>query len=96
MRRAARVDRNHGEIIKAFRKLGFSVADTSKLGAGFPDLVIAFAKRTALVEVKDGTKVPSARVLTKPEADFRADWKGTYLIAESLDDVTAIAKSWGR
>ncbi len=96
MRRRARVDANHGEIIRAFRKFGFSVADTSRLGAGFPDLVIARSKRTAVCEVKDGTKVPSARRLTAPEAIFKDEWKGTYLIVESLDDVLSVVKSWGQ
>ncbi len=94
MRRAARTDRNHAEIIKAFRKLGFSVADTSRLGAGFPDCVIAKSKRTAVCEIKDGSKSPSERVLTKPEAKFKAEWKGAYLLVESLEDALAVANSW--
>ena len=96
MRRAARVDGNHAEVIAAFRKLGFSVADTSKLGAGFPDCVVARFKRTAVVEIKDGSKVPSARRLTVPECIFKDGWLGTYLIVESIKDVTDIAKAWGR
>lgn len=95
MRRRARVDANHGEVLAAFRRLGFSVADTSRLGEGFPDCVIAKHMRTALVEIKDGSNPPSARRLTKPEVDFKAVWLGTYLIVESLDDVLDVSKSWG-
>src|SRR5688572_20597267 len=94
MRRAARVDGNHGAIMKAFRKLGFAVADTSKLGAGFPDLAISRNSHTVLAEVKDGAKVKSARKLTEPEKEFRAGWKGVYLIVESLADVERIERNW--
>ncbi len=95
MRRAARTDRNHKEVLGAFRKLGFSVHDTSRLGEGFGDAVIAKSKRTAIIEVKDGLLPPSARQLTKAEAKFKAEWKGIYLLVESLSDVLAVSKSWG-
>jgi hypothetical protein len=85
--RARKVDANHAEIIDAFRRMGWSVADTSRLGNGFPDLVVAKAMRTVLVEVKDGRKPPSARKLTPDEDRFRRGWKGSYAIVESLDDV---------
>src|SRR5574338_1305886 len=90
MRRRARTDGNHTEIRTAFRKLGYSVADTSRVGDGFPDLVISLADITALVEVKDGQKPPSARKLTPDEKDFRAKWKGLYFVVESLDDVVRV------
>ena len=41
MRRAARVDSNHIEIVKAFRKLGCSVLSLASLGKGVPDLLVA-------------------------------------------------------
>ena len=95
MRRAARVDRNHGEIIAAFTRLGFSVADTSMMGQGFPDCVIAKHKRTAMCEIKDGAKSPSKRRLTEDQIEFRDWWKGTYLVVNSVDEALAISKSWG-
>lgn len=85
------MDANHAEIVAAFRRLGYSVADTSRLGNGFPDLVVAKAGRTVLVEVKDGDKPPSARKLTTAEREFKATWKGEYRIVESVDDVLAMA-----
>ena len=58
--RARRVDANQAGLIAAARKMGCSVADTSRLGAGFPDLVIGLAGKggrvNLLVEVKDGRK----------------------------------------
>lgn len=94
MRRAARTDANHTEIIKAFRRLGFSVADTSKLGKGFPDCVIGKNLKDALIEIKDGSKPPSARALTTDERKFREDWKGRYFVVKDLDDVQTISHYW--
>ena len=68
MRRAARVDANHAEITGTLRQCGWTVHDTSGVGGGFPDLVIAKGGRLVLVEIKDGAKKPSARRLTKAEA----------------------------
>ena len=86
MRRAARVDGNQAEIMAAFRKCGFSVADTSKVGGGFPDLVIARAGFTALVEVK----IPKGK-LRQSQTDFAAAWKGHSFIVRNLGDVAHVA-----
>jgi hypothetical protein len=96
MRRAARTDANHGEIVTTFRKMGFSVADTSRLGDGFPDCVIARNGLTALVEIKDGTKPPSKRELTPDEIIFRDAWKGKYYIVESEADALYVGSNWLR
>ena len=96
MRRAARVDANHADIIAAFRSFGFSVADTSRLGSGFPDCVIARNGITGLVEIKDGSKPASARRLTDDEERFRMNWNGRWELVESFDDVMRIAQSWNQ
>lgn len=67
MRRRAKVDANHAAVVQALRAAGWCVQDTSRLGGGFPDLVIAKGGRVELVEVKDGAKPPSARLLTMAE-----------------------------
>lgn len=50
--RARRVDKNHGEIKRAFEKLGCRVFDAYAVGKGFPDLVVQWSGVTMLVEVK--------------------------------------------
>ena len=90
MRRRARVDANQGLVVDYFRKTGCSVAITSALGAGFPDLVVAKAGRTALVEVKDGSKPPSERQLTPAELSFEGAWHGRYAVVENLDDAAIV------
>ena len=87
MRRDGRIDANQPEIVKAFRKYGCHVAITSNVGQGFPDIVVSYKGFTALVEIKDGSKPPSARKLTTAEAKFKDEFEGWYAIVESTDDV---------
>ena len=53
---AKKVDANHGEIRDGLRALGYQVVDTSKHGAGFPDLIVINKECSMvfLTEVKDG------------------------------------------
>lgn len=99
MRRYARQDSNHKEIRAAFEKLGCSVADLSPLGKGVPDLAVGYAGVAIFVEVKDGSKPPSARKLTPDEERFRMNWKGGYRIVENLDHVQEtvdVLRGWQR
>lgn len=41
MRRKGKVDGNQTKVVEALRKAGLSVAITSSLGNGFPDLVVS-------------------------------------------------------
>ena len=52
MRRAARTDSNHLELVKAFRTLGCSVLSLAAVGKGVPDLLVSIKGITWLVEVK--------------------------------------------
>jgi|GEM_PF-5567154 len=62
MRRSARIDRNQPEIVEALRKLGASVQPLHTAHDGIPDLLVGYQGRNFLLEVKDGTKPPSALV----------------------------------
>ena len=86
MRRAARKDDNHQEIVRAFKKLGWSVLDTAQL-KNCVDLFVAKKGYTIAVEVKDSKKPPSARKLTIGELKFKQGWKGPYFVVLSVDDV---------
>lgn len=89
MRRAARKDANHNEICKVFRDLGWSVLETYQLKECC-DCFVAKHNRTIAVEIKDGSKPPSHRKLTKGEQIFKETWKGEYAIVECVNDVLAI------
>jgi hypothetical protein len=86
MRRAARTDRNHAEIIKGLRQSGCTVLDLSSVGCGCPDILVGRAGHNWLFEIKDGTKPPSARKLTIPEQAFFAMWRGNVQVVKSLEE----------
>lgn len=98
MRRRAKVDRNHAEIVEALRVKGWSVISLAPLGRGVPDLLIRRElplcvdclcdAEMYLVEIKDGSKPPSARKLTKAEAEFHKRWPVTIL--RSVDDALSL------
>ena len=90
-RRAAKKDANHNEVADAFKSLGYSVLDVSQL-KNCCDLIAAKGKRTIAVEVKDGSKPPSARKLSSGEMQFKADWCGEWALVESVNDVIELDK----
>lgn len=70
---ARKVDVNHSLIVKTLRDLGCSVFDTSRVGGGFPDIVVGKNNKTILVEIKanEKSKYTSAQEL------FMMNWKGS-------------------
>jgi len=76
MRRAAKVDKNQAEIVKALRQAGATVQSLAATGDGVPDLLVGFQRQTVLIEVKDGSKPPSARELTPDQIEWHMHWRG--------------------
>lgn len=93
MRRAAKIDANQGEIVKALRAVGCTVAITSAVGKGFPDLVVARHRRNWLMEVKDGRLPPSARELTPDQLIFHTHWAGQIDVVNSIDEALLLVTS---
>jgi len=73
---AKRVDSNQKKIVKAFKDLGCSVFDTSRVGQGFPDLLVGRNKKTVLVEIKSSEKA----VFTTAQELFMMNWKGSTVV----------------
>jgi Holliday junction resolvase len=95
MRRAARVDDNQMEIVRAMRAVGATVRVITQ-GDGLPDLLVGYNGHTILMEIKDGNKPPSARKLTDNEQKFFDEWKGGPLYkVESVDQALDILDSLG-
>ena len=96
MRRVAKVDDNHAEIVRALRDIGCSVLSLAAVGKGSPDLLVGASigvsgrRVNFLLEIKDGAKPPSARKLTADEAQFHASWRGHLAIVESVDDALRV------
>lgn len=85
MRRAARTDSNHAEIVEALRRAGASVQSLAAVGSGCPDLLVGHRGRNVLLEVKDGSKSPSRRKLTPDEHVWHARWNGQVVTVESVE-----------
>jgi hypothetical protein len=92
VRRAPRLDANHGQITDVLRSAGASVWSTAALGHGFPDLVVGWLGQNLLVEVKDGRKPPSARRLTPDEEQFHRQWRGQVAVVLNPEDAIDLLK----
>lgn len=95
MRRAAKVDRNHGEIVKALRAVGAGVCDLSAVGQGCPDLLVSWGRCWYLLEVKDGAKSPSRRKLTPDQQAWHAAHRAQVHIVETVEDALLAVTGWG-
>lgn len=94
MRRAARRDDNERDIIKAMRECGAFVKAVNDEGAF--DLLVWYNGHTLLLEVKDGSKPPSARRLTDAEQKFHDEWPGNNLyIVKSVQEALDLLKTCG-
>lgn len=67
MRRAHKIDQNQADIVSRYRALGAIVDVVSSLPNLGYDLVVQIRQEVFKVEVKDGSKPPSARMLTLSE-----------------------------
>lgn len=93
MRRAAKIDQNQTQLVQLLRKLGCSVCVTSSVGQGFPDLVVSTNGINVLVEVKDGSKPPSARKLTADQVRFHSAWAGWIEVISSESEAEALVQA---
>jgi hypothetical protein len=94
MRRAARRDDNEKEIVAAMREAGAYVKVIND--EGLFDLLVSYRGETMLIEVKDGSKPPSARRLTDAEQKFHDEWPGSDLyIVNSVEEALALLRTCG-
>lgn len=97
MRRHARKDANHDEIVKALRQMGATVQSLAAIGDGCPDILVGFMGDNFLMEIKDGEKPPSDRKLTTDEKLWHAEWRGTvYTVLNVEQAIMVIADRSGR
>jgi len=99
MRKRGRVDENQTKVVEHLRRAGLSVAVTSSIGNGFPDLVVAgwgnvaftgkryCTNKTVLVELKNPDVPKSGQRLTEDEIKFMDTWKGEYIKATSAEEI---------
>ena len=93
MRRAAKVDANHTQVVMALQAAGATVQSLAAVGQGVPDLLVGFQGKTLLMEVKDGQKPPSARRLTEQQITWHGAWRGGPVAI--VDGVDAALRALG-
>lgn len=91
MRRAAKIDANQPEIVETLRAYGCAVQSLAAIGRGCPDL-LAWSPWVGaqLLEVKDGSKPPSARRLTPDQVEYHAKWKGPIHIVTTPEEALTV------
>ena len=87
MRRNARIDKNHPEVVEAFRKLGASVLSLAPLGRGIPDLLVAIGGVTWLVEIK--SKKGKENDL---QIEWAENWRGARAVVRDTQGVETVIK----
>lgn len=100
MRRAAKVDTNQDQIVRALRAVGATVHSLASMGQGTPDLLVGYRRQTFLLEVKDGQRPPSERRLTDLQVIWHREWRGlpvavVHDVVEAFRAVHAEAKPAG-
>ena len=87
MRHAAKIDANQEEIVRLLRQCGCSVQSLASVGNGCPDLLVGRQGRNWLLEVKDGSRIPSQQRLTPLQAVWHEAWRGQVVTVRSRDEV---------
>lgn len=84
--RAAKIDANQEAVVTALRTAGATVQSLANVGKGVPDLLVGYKGQTMLMEIKDGFKAPSARLLNKDQLRWHGNWKGGALAVVDSPD----------
>jgi hypothetical protein len=92
MRRAAKVDANHAEIVSALEEAGAQVTSLATVGNGVADLLVSWNGAWSVIEVKDGKKAPSARQLTKLQKHWMSRQNAmVYVVTNPMEALEALA-----
>lgn len=81
MRRAAKVDANHGEIVDALRAVGASVQSLAQIGNGCPDVLVGFRGSMFLLEIKHGKGKPN-----EDQRRWHIEWRAPVHVVYSARD----------
>ena len=77
---AKRIDANQAAIVEALRGCGYSVAISSMMGHGYPDIAVGCRGKTLFMEIKAGSNC-----LTPDEREWKDNWKGSYVVVRSVE-----------
>ncbi len=79
--RAAKVDANQAEIVKALRKAGATVQHLHKVGEGCPDLLVGFKCENYLLEVKQPKGKTNAI-----QDKWHSEWNGCSFVVRTVEE----------
>lgn len=79
--RAAKVDGNQAEIVKALRAAGATVQHLHKVGEGCPDILAGFRSENYILELKQ----PKGKV-NKLQKEWHDNWRGHVFVVRSVDE----------
>ena len=86
VRRAAKTDGNHADVLKALRDAGATAQSLHTVGQGCPDILVGFRGINILLEVKDGSLTSSRRELTADEREWHGTWGGQVAVAKTPEE----------
>ncbi len=81
-------DNNHNDIFSKLISIpGVSAVDVSSFGRGIGDILVGYAGKNYLFEIKN----PAKKITyTSAEVIFRRTWCGNYFIIQSFDEAVKI------
>ena len=95
MKYAAKADDNQREIVRALRDAGATVMHLHTVGGGCPDICVGYRGGNYLIEIKDGSKPPSAQTLTPAQFDWHRTCRGRAAVVNSVEAaLKVIGVSW--
>lgn len=88
-RYAKKIDGNHKEIRDGLRQLGFEAQDTSSMGNGMSDLVVAVDDTTYFIEIKEGNNP-----MTPAELAFKdmIRERAVYAVVHSIEEAVRLVE----
>ena len=87
--RKKRVDLNQHEIAMALLRYGANVLSLAQIGGGVPDLVVAYAGETVLMEVKNPKTRHGKAGLSPGQKKFADSWPGRVFVVRTIDEALA-------
>jgi len=63
-----------------------------KVGQGCPDILVGKHGVNILMEIKDGSKVPSAQKLNERQVKWHEAWNGNAYVVNSIEAALTIIK----
>ena len=88
--RQARVDANQTAIVRSLRDAKATVQHLHAVGQGCPDILVGYRGKNYLMEIKDGSKVPSARAMTAPQIEWHNGWRGQVAVVTTVAEALAV------